>query len=110
MPFPRTMQMQTRLLILNSRVLWVSSANISAETGEEKRSDLGNKHELLFDDLNNQRKHEGGVHHSGLHDKNPHISMTTEDGSATGNKDVAKSPWPRFPGFYFNVNKPTSSN
>ncbi|KAG6739673.1 hypothetical protein POTOM_057287 [Populus tomentosa] len=76
---------------LNNRGLWVSSANRSAETDEEKRSDLGNKRKLLFDDLNNQKKHERDAHHCDLHDKKSHISITTEDGSTAENEDVAES-------------------
>ncbi|KAJ6857371.1 hypothetical protein NC651_038927 [Populus alba x Populus x berolinensis] len=75
------MQMQMRLLILNNRVLWVSSANISAETGEEKRSDLIelNRPDVETKMWLNYWKQRCGT----------------------------KSPWPRFPGFYFNVQKPT---
>uniref|UniRef100_A0A6N2KAU4 Ninja-family protein n=1 Tax=Salix viminalis TaxID=40686 RepID=A0A6N2KAU4_SALVM len=76
---------------LNNRGLWVSSANRSAETDDEKRSDLGNKRKLLFDDLNDQKKHDREAHHSDLRDKKSHISITTEDCSTAENEDVAES-------------------
>ncbi|XP_061965148.1 ninja-family protein mc410-like isoform X2 [Populus nigra] len=66
---------------LNSRGLWVSSTNRSAENDEEKRPDLGNKRKLFFDELNNQKKHERDAHHADLHDKKSHFLITTEDGS-----------------------------
>ncbi|CAK7337458.1 unnamed protein product [Dovyalis caffra] len=75
---------------LNNRGLWVSSTR-SAETDEEKRSDLGNKRKHLFDELNNRKKHERDAHHTDLHDKKSYISITTEDGSTAENEDVAES-------------------
>ncbi|KAG6770041.1 hypothetical protein POTOM_025708 [Populus tomentosa] len=76
---------------LNSGGLWVSSTNRSAENDEEKRPDLGNKRKLLFDELNNQKKHKRDAHHADLHDKKSHILITTEDGSTAENEDVAES-------------------
>ncbi|XP_011045446.1 PREDICTED: ninja-family protein mc410-like isoform X3 [Populus euphratica] len=76
---------------LNSRGLWVSSTNRSAENDEEKRPDLGNKRKLLFDELNNQKKHERDAHHADLHDKKSLILITTEDGSTAENEALAES-------------------
>lgn len=77
---------------LNNRGLWVSSSNRSAEVEEEKRAEAGNKRKMLFDELNNPKKHERDAHHTALHDnKTSHISITTEEGSTAENEDVAES-------------------
>ncbi|EEF48205.1 conserved hypothetical protein [Ricinus communis] len=77
---------------LNSRGLWGPSGNRPAETEEEKMPEAGSKRKMLFDEINNQKKHERDIHHSDLHDKKAlHISITTEDGSTAENEDVAES-------------------
>uniref|UniRef100_A0A2N9GCB3 Ninja-family protein n=1 Tax=Fagus sylvatica TaxID=28930 RepID=A0A2N9GCB3_FAGSY len=77
---------------LNGRGIWVGSSNKSAEMGEEKRLEAGNKRKMLFDEINHQKKLEREAH-ADLHDKTrtSHISITTEDGSTAENEDVAES-------------------
>ncbi|KAJ9167858.1 hypothetical protein P3X46_019448 [Hevea brasiliensis] len=77
---------------LNNRGLWVSSGKRPAEIEEEKRPEAVNKRKMLFDEINNQKKHERDAYHSDVHDKKAsHISITTEDGSTAENEDVAES-------------------
>ncbi|XP_050218246.1 ninja-family protein mc410 isoform X2 [Mercurialis annua] len=75
---------------VNSRGLWISSSNRHAETEEEKRAEAGYKRKMLFDDMDNRKKHDRDSHHSDLHDKKSHISIT-EDGSTAENEDVGES-------------------
>lgn len=78
---------------LKNRGLWGSSSNRPAEIKEEeRRPESGNKCKMLFDEMNNQKRHERDAHHSDAHDKKAsHISITTEDGSTAENEDVAES-------------------
>ncbi|KAG6737046.1 hypothetical protein POTOM_059985 [Populus tomentosa] len=76
---------------IQSGGLWVSSSNRSAENDEEKDQTWVTSVKLLFDELNNQKKHKRDAHHTDLHDKKSHILITTEDGSTAENEDVAES-------------------
>ncbi|KAF8388936.1 hypothetical protein HHK36_025619 [Tetracentron sinense] len=90
--------------------LWDAKSNRSGEveksghhdTGEKLWPDAANKRKLSFDEVNHQKKHVREVQHADPHAKKPpvgiipsvktsHISVTTEDGSATENEDVAES-------------------
>ncbi|KAG8636228.1 ninja-family protein mc410 [Manihot esculenta] len=76
---------------LNNRGLWDSSSKRPSEVEDDKRPEVGNKRKILFDEINNQKKHERDAYHSDVHDKKAsHISMT-EDGSTAENEDVAES-------------------
>ncbi|XP_050363280.1 ninja-family protein mc410 [Argentina anserina] len=76
---------------LNGRGVWVAKNNKSDEI-EERQTDAGNKRKTLFEDMNNQKKHEREAHYTDMHDKTraSHIS-TTEEGSTAENEDVADS-------------------
>ncbi|XP_031250663.1 ninja-family protein mc410-like [Pistacia vera] len=76
---------------LNGRGLWVT--NSRPEIEEAKRPEASNKRKMLFDDMNNQKKHEREAHPADLHDKTKtsYISITTEEGSTAENEDVAES-------------------
>ncbi|KAL6226533.1 hypothetical protein ACLB2K_000495 [Fragaria x ananassa] len=76
---------------LNGRGVWVAKSNKSDEV-EERQTDGGNKRKTLFEEMNNQKKHEREAHYSDMHDKTraSHISIT-EDGSTAENEDVADS-------------------
>ncbi|XP_059634928.1 ninja-family protein mc410-like [Cornus florida] len=78
---------------LNGRGLWVANSKRSAEVEEENRPETGNKPKNLFDEISHQKKRGREVHHGQLHDKpiTSHISITTDDGSAADNEDVADS-------------------
>ncbi|XP_022754997.1 ninja-family protein mc410 [Durio zibethinus] len=78
---------------LNDRGLWGTNNNRSAEIDEDKRSEAGSKRKMLFDEINNQKKLEREALHTDLHEKpiTSRISITTEDGSAAENEDVAES-------------------
>ncbi|KAK6944931.1 Tify domain binding domain [Dillenia turbinata] len=84
------------------RSFWVGNGNRSAEIEEKKSNNTGNKHKVVSDDIDAQNKHGGGAYHVDLSERNPptgiktstktpHISITTEDGSAAENEDVAES-------------------
>lgn len=78
---------------LNGGGIWVAKSNSTDEVEEENRSEAGNKRKMLFDEMNQQKKHEKEAHHAEQYDKakTSHISITTEDGSTTENEDVADS-------------------
>lgn len=78
---------------LNGKGVWVANSNKPAETEEEKQAEAGNKRKMLFDEMNQQKKHEREAHYPDINDKTKtsHISITTEDGSTAENEDVAES-------------------
>ncbi|KAB1224431.1 hypothetical protein CJ030_MR2G016327 [Morella rubra] len=77
---------------LNARGVWGENGNKSAEMEEEKCLEVSNKRKMLFDEINQQKKHEREAH-TDLQDKTrtSHISITTDDGSTAENEDVAES-------------------
>ncbi|KAF5726006.1 hypothetical protein HS088_TW23G00743 [Tripterygium wilfordii] len=78
---------------LNGRGLWVANYNRSEETDEEKRPEAGGKRKNFFDEISNQKKHEGEAHLTDLPEKSKvsHISITSESDSIAENEDVAES-------------------
>lgn len=89
--------------------LWGAN-NRSTEVNEEKSSQVeiggkllteaSSKRKMPFEDMKNQKKHEGEIEHANAHGKphmginlvkNSHVSVTTEDGSSAENEDVAES-------------------
>ncbi|KAF5742990.1 hypothetical protein HS088_TW09G01052 [Tripterygium wilfordii] len=78
---------------LNGMGPWVANNNRSEETDEEKRSEAGSKRKIFFDEISNQKKHEGEAHLTDLPEKSKvsHISITSESGSIAENEDVAES-------------------
>ncbi|XP_044464181.1 ninja-family protein mc410-like [Mangifera indica] len=76
---------------LNSRALWFTNSRHEIE--EAKRPDTSNKRKMLFDDMNNKKKHEREAHPADLQDKTKtsYISITMEEGSTAENEDVAES-------------------
>ncbi|XP_061993878.1 ninja-family protein mc410 [Rosa rugosa] len=76
---------------LNGRGVWAAKNNKSDEI-EERQTDAGNKRKTLFEEMNQQKKHEREAHYTDMHDKTraSHISIT-EDGSTAENEDVADS-------------------
>ncbi|KAM5547614.1 hypothetical protein ABKV19_001879 [Rosa sericea] len=76
---------------LNGRGVWAAKNNKSDEV-EERQTDAGNKRKTLFEEMNQQKKHEREAHYTDMHDKTraSHISIT-EDGSTAENEDVADS-------------------
>ncbi|OWM66055.1 ninja-family protein mc410 [Punica granatum] len=79
-------------LNLGARNLWVGGNYRPAATEDEKGPEPGNKRKMLYDEINQQKRHETEAHADGQ-DKNKtlHISITTEDGSTVDNEDVADS-------------------
>ncbi|KAI3754238.1 hypothetical protein L1987_54017 [Smallanthus sonchifolius] len=55
--------------------------------------EVGNKRKNMFDEINNQKRHERDIYLASLQVKprTPHISITTDDGSTAENEDVADS-------------------
>ncbi|KAD6455131.1 hypothetical protein R6Q59_016419 [Mikania micrantha] len=53
----------------------------------------GNKRKSMFDEMNNQKRHERDAYLATMHIKprTPHVSIATDDGSTAENEDVADS-------------------
>ncbi|OVA20275.1 Ninja [Macleaya cordata] len=72
------------------------------EIGEKMWPEAGNKRKMLLEEMNHQKRHEREIQHADGHSKSPsmgvsssmktsHISITTDEGSAAENEDVAES-------------------
>lgn len=81
----------------NSGTFWGKTDNRSSETVEERRQDANNnnnnKRKNMFDEINHQKRHEREAYLSNLHKARtqPHVSITTDEGSMAENEDVADS-------------------
>ncbi|XP_073150344.1 ninja-family protein mc410 isoform X2 [Henckelia pumila] len=72
---------------------WATNERRSTEVEEEKRSGVGEKRKVPFNEKCHQKRHEKETNHPDLTDKSrtSHISINTCDGSAAENEDVADS-------------------
>lgn len=79
-------------LNLSARNLWAGGNYGAAETEEEKGLESGNKRRMLFDEINQSKRHEKEAY-ADAQDKNKtlHISVPAEEGSTADNEDVADS-------------------
>lgn len=76
-----------------TRGIWGANHNRPSDIEDDKRSESGSKRKMLFDEINNPKKHERETRHADLPEKSKvsHISITTDDGSTADNEDVADS-------------------
>ncbi|XP_030541727.1 ninja-family protein mc410 [Rhodamnia argentea] len=78
---------------LSGKGPWVAGIYRPSETNGENQAEMSNKRRMPFDEINYQNKHGREVNYRDVHDKpkSSYISITTEDGSAADNEDVADS-------------------
>lgn len=72
---------------------WGQKDGRSSEVVEERRQEANNKRKNMFDEINHQKRNEREAYLSGLHKSRtqPHVSITTDEGSMAENEDVADS-------------------
>lgn len=78
---------------LSGKGQWVAGIYRPSESNGETQTETSNKRRMPFDEINYQNKHGREVNYGDVHDKpkSSYISITTEDGSAADNEDVADS-------------------
>ncbi|KAK4778003.1 hypothetical protein SAY87_018190 [Trapa incisa] len=76
---------------LSARNLW-TGGNYRASETEEEKLEQSNKRRMLFDEINQPKRHEKDAY-ADAQDKNkiPHISVPAEEGSTADKEDVADS-------------------
>nr|XP_043627850.1 ninja-family protein mc410 isoform X1 [Erigeron canadensis] len=80
---------------INNGGFWGKNDGRSSEVLEDRRQEgsSSSKRKNMFDEINNQKRHERDAYHAGMHVKarTPHVSVTTDEGSTAENEDVADS-------------------